>query len=63
MVIAAAAGFFLGAFLNDILGGMSLLVLIAGIACIVHTIKKSSGKQMTRRGTRRPFHEQLREAV
>ena len=63
MVIAAAAGFFLGAFLNDILGGMTLLVLIAGIACIGHTIKKSSGKQMTRRGTRRPFHEQLREAV
>ena len=44
MVIAAAAGLFLGAFLNDIMGGMILLALIAGIACIVHTIEKNSGK-------------------
>lgn len=44
MAIAAAAGFFLGAFLNDIAGGMILLTLIAGIACIIHTIEKNSGK-------------------
>ncbi len=44
MFIAAGAGFFLGAFLNDILGGMILLALIAGIACIVHTIEKTGGK-------------------
>lgn len=37
MVIAAAAGFFLGAALNDSVGGMILLALISGIACIVHT--------------------------
>lgn len=40
MVIAAIAGFFLGAFLNDIMGGMILLALIAGIACIIHTMEK-----------------------
>ena len=44
MVIAAAAGLFLGAFLNDIVGGMILLALIAGIACIIHTIEENSGK-------------------
>ena len=40
MVLAAAAGFFLGAFLNDIMGGMILLALIAGIACIIHTMEE-----------------------
>ncbi len=49
MVIAAIAGLFLGAYLGSIVGGMILLALIAGIACIVYAIdsanKESSGKE------------------
>ncbi len=49
MVLAAIAGFFLGAALENIAGGMILLALIAGIACIVYAIdsagKESSGKK------------------
>ncbi len=41
MVLAAIAGFFLGAFLGDTLGGMLLLTLIAGIGCIVHAIEQN----------------------
>lgn len=40
MVVAAVAGFFLGAAVNDAMGGAILLSLIAGIGCIVHTIEK-----------------------
>lgn len=49
MVLAAIAGFFLGAALENIAGGMILLALIAGIACIVYAVdcagKESSGKK------------------
>ncbi len=40
MVIAAIAGFFLGAFLNDGVGGVILLALITGVGCIIHTMEK-----------------------
>lgn len=42
MVVAAIVGFFIGAALNDIVGGMILMVLISGIACIVHAIETSN---------------------
>lgn len=42
MVIAAIVGFFIGAALNDIVGGMILMVLISGIAYIVHAIETSN---------------------
>ena len=38
MVIAAIAGFFLGASLNDALGGAILFALIAGFACVIYTL-------------------------
>lgn len=41
MAIAAFVGLFLGAYLNDVMGGMLLLTLIAGIACIVYAIEKT----------------------
>jgi len=36
MVIAAAVGFFAGAFLDDAMGGAILLAMIAGIACLIY---------------------------
>ena len=38
MALAGVAGLFLGALFNDAVGGMTLLVLLSGIACIIHTI-------------------------
>lgn len=38
MVIAAIAGFFLGASLNDALGGAILFALISGFACVIYTL-------------------------
>lgn len=38
MIVSAAVGFFIGAALNDGLGGATLFSLIAGIACIVYTV-------------------------
>ena len=40
MGVAAVAGFFLGAMVNDAMGGAILLALIAGIGCLVHTIEE-----------------------
>lgn len=40
MVIAAIVGLFLGAMMNDALGGAILLALITGIGCIIHTMEK-----------------------
>lgn len=45
MVIAAIVGLFIGAALNDIVGGMILMVLISGIACIVHAIETSNKRE------------------
>lgn len=42
MVVASIVGFFIGAALNDIVGGMILMVLISGIACIIHAIETSN---------------------
>ena len=42
MVLAAFVGLFLGAYLNDVMGGMILLTLISGIACIVYAIEKTN---------------------
>lgn len=42
MAVAAFAGLFLGAYLNDVMGGMILLALIAGIACIIYTLEKTN---------------------
>ena len=39
MVIAAIAGFFIGATLDEIMGGAILFSMIAGIACIVYNIE------------------------
>ena len=39
MVIAAIAGFFIGAFLDEAMGGAILFSMIAGIACIVYNIE------------------------
>lgn len=44
MALAAFVGLFLGAYLGDVMGGMILLTLIAGIACIVYAIEKASKK-------------------
>ena len=38
MVIAGIAGLFIGAALNDALGGAILFSMIAGIACMIYTI-------------------------
>ena len=38
MVIAGTAGFFIGAALNNALGGAILFSMIAGIACVIYTI-------------------------
>ncbi len=42
MAIAAFIGLFLGAYLDNTIGGMLLLAFIAGIACVVYTIEKTS---------------------
>lgn len=42
MVVASIVGFFIGAALNDIVGGMILMVLISGITCIIHAIETSN---------------------
>ena len=39
MAIAAIAGFFIGATLDEIMGGAILISMIAGIACIVYSIE------------------------
>ena len=39
MVIAAIAGFFIGATLDETMGGSILFSMIAGIACIVYSIE------------------------
>jgi inner membrane protein involved in colicin E2 resistance len=39
MAIAAIAGFFIGATLDEIMGGAILFSMIAGIACIVYSIE------------------------
>lgn len=44
MVVAAFAGLFLGACLGDTVGGMILLVLIAGVGCIVYAIESLDQK-------------------
>lgn len=38
MVIAAIVGFFIGASLDDALGGAILFALIAGFACVIYTL-------------------------
>ena len=38
MVNAGTAGFFIGAALNNALGGAILFSMIAGIACVIYTI-------------------------
>lgn len=38
MMIAGIVGFFMGAFLNDPMGGAILFAMIAGIACIIYVI-------------------------
>jgi hypothetical protein len=38
MILAGIVGFFLGAAVDDCMGGAILFALIAGIACIVYTI-------------------------
>ena len=39
MAIAAIAGFFIGATLDETMGGSILFSMIAGIACIVYSIE------------------------
>lgn len=39
MSISAITGFFIGAFLNEAMGGAILFSMIAGIACIVYNIE------------------------
>ena len=38
MVIAGIVGFFMGAFLDDAMGGAILFAMIAGMACIIYAI-------------------------
>ena len=38
MVTAAIIGFFIGAYLNEAMGGAILFSMIAGISCIVYNI-------------------------
>ena len=40
MFISALIGFFLGAMVNDPIGGSILFAMITGIACIVYAIDK-----------------------
>lgn len=40
MVMASIAGMFFGAAMNNTIGGMTLFVLISGIACIIHSLNK-----------------------
>lgn len=39
MAIAAVAGFFIGALLDEAMGGAVLFSMIAGIACIVYNME------------------------
>ena len=39
MAASAVGGLFLGAMLNDPVGGMILLALISGVACIIAAIE------------------------
>ena len=38
MVLAGIVGFFMGAFLDNSMGGAILFSMIAGFACVVHAI-------------------------
>ncbi len=38
MVLAGLTGFFVGAAMNDAMGGAVLFSMIAGIACVVYTL-------------------------
>ena len=38
-IVGAIAGFFIGATLDEIMGGAILFSMIAGIACIVYSIE------------------------
>ncbi len=38
MIVAAAAGFFIGAAIADPMGGAILFSMIAGIACVIYAI-------------------------
>ena len=38
MIISSVVGLFLGAILNNVIGGMILLALVSGIACIIYTL-------------------------
>lgn len=38
MTVMAIIGFFVGAFLDNVVGGSILFALISGIACIIHAI-------------------------
>lgn len=40
MVIAAIVGFFLGAMINDAMGGAILLAIITGVGCIIYTMEE-----------------------
>ena len=40
MVMASIAGMFLGAAMNNAIGGMILFAVISGIACIIHSLNK-----------------------
>ncbi len=40
MLLASVAGLFLGAYFGNVMGGMILLALISGIACIIYTLEK-----------------------
>ena len=44
MIIASIVGLLAGAFVNDLAGGAILFAVIAGIACIIHTIDKKETK-------------------
>lgn len=45
MVIAGIVGFFVGASLNEAMGGAILFSMIAGFACVVYTIEnRDSGE-------------------
>ena len=38
MVLAGIVGFFIGAFLDNSMGGAILFSMVAGFACVVHAI-------------------------
>lgn len=44
MLICGFMGLFLGALLNDPMGGVILGVLVSGIACIIYTIDNSNNQ-------------------